>query len=76
VEVLEIHSLVSISHVLAFVSVGTTKEHGKEVILLADLMFHVGVLEEILDSGISKDLFVEEGNSSIHGGLASDSLVD
>jgi len=72
-DVLEIHSLVSINHVSAFVSIGTTKKHSKERALLADLMWHVGVLEEVLDSGVSEDLLVEDRDGSIHSSLASES---
>ena len=72
-DVLEIHSLVSISHVLALVSVGTTKKHSEEIALLADLMWHVGVLEEVLNSGVSEDLLVEDGDGSIDSSLASES---
>ena len=72
-DVLEIHSLVSISHVLALVSVGTTKKHSEEIALLADLMWHVGVLEEVLDSRVSEDLLVEDRDGSIDSSLASES---
>ena len=72
-DVLEVHAFVSVNHVLALICVGTAQKHGEETSLLADLMCHIGVLEEVLDSGINENFLVEERDSSIHGSLASES---
>lgn len=44
--------------------VGTAESHTHEIGLLLGLVLHVGVLEEVLNSFVLDNLFVESGNSS------------
>lgn len=64
------------SHIFSLVYFGSTKSSGNEILLRLSLLNHVGLVEEVLDSVVSKNLLIESINSEVNRFLSSDSLED
>lgn len=64
------------SHVFSLVYFGSSKSSGNEIFLRLSLLNHVSLVEEMLNSAVSKDLLIESINSKVNRFLSSDSLED
>lgn len=59
------------AHILAAVVGGSAEDHGEEGFLLADLLIHIDVIEEMGDAIVGEDLAVEDIDRSVDGGSSA-----
>jgi hypothetical protein len=59
------------AHVFAGVIIWATKGHGQEGFLLGSLFVHINVIKKTFDAIVSKNFAVEDINSSVDGGFAT-----